>query len=84
MVNRLRWQVEQPNIGEITQVHKIDPEVWKDRIKRLNVLRDLVAKHIDDERDKQKRRYNKGWLDVSKLYCNFAKIYALYLALSCK
>ena len=65
MVKSLRRQIEQPTEGDIIPVRKINPEVWKDRLKRLDVLRDLVAKHIDDEREKQKRRYGKGRLDVS-------------------
>ena len=65
MIKSLRRQIEQPTEGNIIPVRKIDPEIWKVRLKRLDVLRDLVAKHIDDERDKQKRRYDQGRLDVS-------------------
>ena len=65
MVRSLRRQIEQPTEGHITQVQKIDREVRKDRLKRLDVIRDLVAKHIDDEREKQNQCYDKGRLDVS-------------------
>ena len=65
MIKSLRRQIEQPTECDIIPLRKIDPVVWKDRLKRLDVLRDLVAKHINDERDKQKQRYDKGRLDVS-------------------
>ena len=32
-------------------VYKIDPEAWKDRLKRLKILQDLVAKYIDEARE---------------------------------
>ena len=41
-------------------VDKIDPEVWLVRIKRLDVLRDMVAKNIERAGDKQEKQYNKG------------------------
>ena len=44
---------------------RIDPEVWKNRVKKLDYLRDLVAKHIDRARSKQEGRYNRGRKDVS-------------------
>ena len=40
------------------------PEVWVDRIKQLDALRDLVAGHIDQAREKQMREYNKNKRDV--------------------
>ena len=39
---------------------KVPPEVWVDRIKRLDALRDLVAKHIDQAQERQTREYNKN------------------------
>ena len=45
-------------------VLKVPPEVWLDRVKRLDTLRDLVAKHIDKAREKQEREYNKSRRDV--------------------
>lgn len=39
---------------------KLDPFVWEDRLKRLDALRELVAKFIDDAREKQGRIHNKG------------------------
>ena len=43
---------------------KVPPEVWIDRIKRLDALRDLVAKHIDQARESKTREYNKNKRDV--------------------
>ena len=43
---------------------RVPPEVWIDRIKRLDALRDLVARHIDQAREKQTREYNKNKRDV--------------------
>ena len=43
---------------------RVPPEVWIDRIKRLDALRDLVAQHIHSAREKQTREYNKGKRDV--------------------
>lgn len=37
-----------------------DPEVWKNRMTRLDALQDLVLKHIDTARDKQAEDYNRG------------------------
>ena len=45
-------------------VSSIAPEVWIDRVKRLDALRDLVARHIHSAREKQERHYNKGKRDV--------------------
>ena len=45
-------------------VERIEPSVWVDRVKRLDALRDLVARHIDEARDKQERYYNKDRRDV--------------------
>ena len=41
------------------------PEVWLDRIKRLDALHDLVARHIDRAREKQEREYNKNKRDIT-------------------
>ena len=41
-------------------VVRIDPAEWQERLKRLDVLRDLVAKHIDTEQERQKQTYDKG------------------------
>ena len=40
------------------------PEVWLDRIKRLDALRDFVARHIDRALEKQEREYNKNKRDI--------------------
>ncbi|XP_051168338.1 uncharacterized protein LOC127286086 [Leptopilina boulardi] len=45
-VKSLRREVEQRD-----QVKRIAPVDWVDRVKRLDALRDLVAKFIDKERD---------------------------------
>ena len=42
----------------------MSPEVWVDRIKRLDALRDLVARHINQAREKQTREYNKNKRDI--------------------
>ncbi|CAB0040663.1 unnamed protein product [Trichogramma brassicae] len=39
---------------------RTDPSVWVDRVRRLDALRDLVAKHIDKAFARQKRAYDKG------------------------
>ena len=41
-------------------IDRVDPEVWQDRRKRLDVLRDMVAKNIERAGDKQERLYNRG------------------------
>ena len=41
-----------------------DLEAWKDCLKKLDALRDLVALYIDNERDKQKTYYDKNRKDV--------------------
>ena len=33
-------------------------DIWKDRIKRLDALRDLVKRHVDKARQKQKHYYD--------------------------
>ena len=43
---------------------RVPPEVWVDRIKRLAALRDLVARHVDQAREKQMRKYNEDKRDV--------------------
>ena len=63
-VKSLRREIELENEKNIIEVLNIDPELWKDRLKRLQFLRDLVAKYIDDAREKQKLNYDKGRKDV--------------------
>lgn len=54
-VKSLRREVEGPK-----PVVPTDPAVWKDRVTRLDALRDLVAQLIDGAREKQARQYDKG------------------------
>ena len=58
-VKSLRREVEGTRLLE-----KVGPEVWLDRVKRLDALRDLVARHIDDARARQEKYYNRGKRDV--------------------
>ena len=58
-VKSLRREVEGPR-----EIVKIERTEWKDRVKRLDALRDLVAHHIDSAREKQERYYNGGKRDV--------------------
>ena len=51
----LRHEVESGRL-----VGKINPEVWEDRMKRLDALRDLVGRHIDEAREVQEKHYDKG------------------------
>ena len=53
-VKSLRREVEQREV-----VVRVDPAEWQDRLKRLDALRDLVARHIDDEQERQKKYYDK-------------------------
>ena len=39
---------------------RVDPQIWVDRVKRLNALRDLVSQHLDEAHEKQAVAYNKG------------------------
>ncbi|XP_051158564.1 uncharacterized protein LOC127279951 [Leptopilina boulardi] len=55
MFKSLRREVEQRD-----QVKRIAPEDWVDRVKRLDALRDLVAKFIDKERNGQTEYYNRN------------------------
>ena len=41
-------------------VLRLDPEVWKDRVTRLDALTDLVAQYINESHTKQSRYYNRG------------------------
>ncbi|KAL7295098.1 hypothetical protein TKK_0011566 [Trichogramma kaykai] len=43
---------------------RIKPEDWLDRLRRLNALKDLVARHIDTAKAKQEKTYNAGRRDV--------------------
>ena len=54
-VKSLRRKVE-----GVRLVEKLEPGVWEDQMRRLDALRDLVTRHIDREREKQERYYNKG------------------------
>ena len=58
-VKSLRREVE-----GVKALEKIEPAVWEDRIKRLDALRDLVGRHVDESRQKQEKHYNKGRRDV--------------------
>ncbi|KAL7294487.1 hypothetical protein TKK_0012481 [Trichogramma kaykai] len=44
---------------------RLDPSIGADRVKRLDALRNLVAKHIDRAHAKQKRLYDQGRKDVT-------------------
>uniref|UniRef100_A0ABD2XIF1 Integrase catalytic domain-containing protein n=1 Tax=Trichogramma kaykai TaxID=54128 RepID=A0ABD2XIF1_9HYME len=44
---------------------RINPSVWVDRVRHLDALRDLVAKHIDKAFARQTRAYDKGRKVVS-------------------
>ncbi|XP_058791028.1 uncharacterized protein LOC131664153 [Phymastichus coffea] len=39
---------------------RLSPEEWADRLKRLNALRSLVVRHIEQAQDRQKRHYDRG------------------------
>uniref|UniRef100_A0ABD2WHR2 RNA-directed DNA polymerase n=1 Tax=Trichogramma kaykai TaxID=54128 RepID=A0ABD2WHR2_9HYME len=41
-------------------IEKINPEDWLDRLRRLDALRDLVSKHIDQAQTKQAAQFNRG------------------------
>ena len=41
-------------------VVRIDPAEWQERLKRLDELKDLVAKHIHIEQERQQQWYDKG------------------------
>ncbi|CAB0045187.1 unnamed protein product [Trichogramma brassicae] len=58
-VKSLRREVER-----VKTVERIDPQLWADRLKRLDLLRDLVTRHIDSAREKQSREYNKKHKDI--------------------
>ena len=58
-VKSLRRELE-----EARPILKVPPKVWVDRVKRLDALRDLVARYIDQAREKQTREYNKNKRDV--------------------
>ena len=38
----------------------LDPDVWKERVTRLDGHKDLVAKNIDESHAKQSEYYNRG------------------------
>ena len=43
---------------------RLPPEVWKDRVKRLGVLRDMVVRNIERAHQGQAVYYNRGRKDV--------------------
>ena len=54
-VKSLRREVEKKE-----PILRLDPAVWKERVTRLDALKDLVAKHIDESHAKQSEYYNRG------------------------
>ena len=54
-VKSLRREVEKRE-----PVLRLDPDVWKERVTRLDPLKDLVAKYIDESHAKQSEYYNRG------------------------
>lgn len=42
----------------------VKSEIWQDRVKRLDALRDLVLKYIDEAGEKRDLVYNKGRREV--------------------
>ncbi|XP_043481361.1 uncharacterized protein K02A2.6-like [Leptopilina heterotoma] len=59
-VKSLRREIEKKD-----RVHRISPEIWIDRVKRLDALRDLVTKFIDKEKNRQTEYYNKNRHEVN-------------------
>ena len=59
-VKSLRRETESPRL-----VEKIESEIWVDRMRRLDALRDLVAKFIDEAHERQAKYYNKGKKDIA-------------------
>ena len=51
----MRHEVEEKGL-----IERVAPEVWFDRIRRLDVLRDMVAMNIEKAVEKQEKYYNKG------------------------
>ena len=45
--------------GGLQLIERVDLEVWKDRMKRHDQLRDMVAKNFERVGDEQKRLFNK-------------------------
>ena len=60
LVKSLRRETEGVKLGK-----QITPEVWLDRIKILEVLRDMVINKIECTGDKQERRCNKGKIQAT-------------------
>ena len=54
-VKSLRSELEKKEL-----VLRLDPEVWKERVTRLDALKHLVAKYIDESHPKQSGYYNRG------------------------
>ena len=59
-VKSLRRETEGPRV-----IERIEPAVWIDRVRRLDALRDLVAKFIDEAQERQAKYYNKGKRSVT-------------------
>ena len=58
-IKNLRNEIEGEKL-----IERIDPQVWKDRMKRIEVLRDMVIKHIENARKRQKEYYDVGRTDI--------------------
>ena len=41
-------------------VLRLDPNVWKERVTRLDALKDLVVQYIDESHVNQSKYYNRG------------------------
>ena len=54
-VKSLRREIEKRE-----PVLRLDPDVWKEPVTRLDALKDLVAKYIDESHAKQSEYYNRG------------------------
>lgn len=54
-VKSLRREVEREE-----EVQRLDPQIWACRMRRLDALRDLVAKFIDEGRVRQIKYYNRN------------------------
>ena len=79
----LRREVEN-NSNKQPSVVFTDPGAWKDRLKRLDTLRDLVAQFIDKERDKRKNYYDKNREDARFKVGNFVMRKGQYLSFADK
>ena len=57
----LRRQLEDK---DVQPVEILEEEVWSERIKKLDYLRDLVIRFIDSAQTRQKQNYDKGRRDI--------------------